>query len=192
MLKPGGPIASKEIADNAVITQKIAASAVTTAKINATAVTAAKIAPDAITATKIAASAVTTVKIKAGNVTTTSLAASAVTTAKIKAANVTTTSLAASAVTAAKLKASALDYIKYHGQTSKVLTATSTASLAAAGFIPEGVIVTPWTASFVFKRLRAKPTTSKVTLEFGLLNASGRILAASIRTVSFYYEYMRP
>jgi len=40
--------------------------------------------------------------------------------------------------------------------------------------------------------LTAKPTTSKAIVEFGLLNASGRILNPSTRTVSFYYEYMRP
>ena len=152
MFSNHGPISSKEIADDAVITQKIAASAVTTAKINATAVTAAKIAPNAVTTTKIAASA----------------------------------------VTAAKLKASALDYIKYKGQTGGALSAAGKASLATAGFIPEGVIVTPWTASFMFKRMCSKPATSKVTLEFGVLTATGFVKNPSTRTVSFYYEYMRP
>ena len=132
----------------------------------------------AVTTAKIAASAVTTPKIKALNVTTTSLAASAVTTAKIKAGNVTTTSLAASAQVS-------------RGQTSKLLNASGRASLTTTGYGVLGVIVVPWTASFVMKRLVTKPTTSKVTMEFGVLNASGRILNASIRTVSFYYEYVK-
>ena len=192
MFSNHGPISSKEIADDAVITQKIAASAVTTAKINATAVTAAKIGTSAVTATKIAQGAVITTKIAASAVTTAKINATAVTAAKIAPNAVTTTKIAASAVTAAKLKASALDYIKYKGQTGATLSALGRRSLVTAGFIPEGVIVIPWTASFVFKRLVSKPSTSIVTLEFGLLTATGFVTNPSARVVSFYYEYMRP
>ena len=162
MFSNHGPISSKEIADDAVITQKIAALAVTNAKLGASAVTATKIAALAVINAKLGADAVTATKI------------------------------AASAVTAAKLKASALDYIKYKGQTGGALSAAGKASLATAGFIPEGVIVTPWTASFMFKRMCSKPATSKVTLEFGVLTATGFVKNPSTRTVSFYYEYMRP
>lgn len=119
-----------------------------------------------------------TAEIADNAVITQKIAASAVTTAKIKAANVTTTSLAASAQVS-------------RGQTSKLLNANGRASLTTTGYSVLGAIVVPWTASFVMKRLVTKPTTSKVTLEFGMLNASGRILNASIRTVSFYYEYVK-
>jgi len=77
------------------------------------------------------------------------------------------------------------------GQTSKTLNASGRASLVTSGDDIDGVIVVPWTSSFIANRLVTKPATSKVTLEFKLLNASGRMLNASIRTVSFYYEFVR-
>ena len=112
MLKPGGPIATKEIADLAVTTQKIAASAVTTAKINATAVTAAKIGTSAVTATKIAGSAVTSAKINTSAVTTAKIASLNVTTGKIAASAITTAKINATAVTAAKIGTSAVTATK--------------------------------------------------------------------------------
>ena len=200
------------IGDGEIKNRMLAASAVTATKIAVSAVTASKIGVSAVTTSKIAASAVTTPKIKAGNVMATSLGTSAVTTAKIASlavttgkigasavtatkiavSAVTTAKIAASAITAAKLIASALDYIKYHGQDSRLLNASGRASFATTGFIPEGVFVVPWTASFIFIRLGTKPTTSKVTLEFGLRKSMSLVVNASTRTVSFYYEYMRP
>ena len=198
-----GPITGDEIAACAVTTAKINTSAVTTAKIAACDVTTTLINDSAVTTGKINTSAVTTAKIAACDVTTTlindsavttgKINTSAITTEKIAASDITTTLINASAVTAAKLKASALDYIKYHGVVSDAaLSAAGQYSLATAGFTPEGVIAVPLAhTSIVFQGLATIPATSKATLSFRTLTATGFMKATS-NTITFYYEYMRP
>ena len=80
----------------------------------------------------------------------------------------------------------------YKGQSGGALDANGCASIATAGFIPEGIFAVPWTATHVFSRVKTKPTTSKVTLEFKSVTANGSLVTANGATCSFYYEYRRP
>ena len=152
-----------------------------------------KTATIASRAAKIAASAVTAAKIDADAITTAKIAASAVTAAKIDADAITTAKIAASAVTADKLAASALDYIKEHGYEGGELDDSGYYTISVSGYIPDGGVAIPYTANMISLGLKAKPTDSAVTFQFGkqIENSDVFYIGVSSYTCSFYYETMR-
>ena len=188
-----GPLTGGEIAASAITTAKINTAAVTTSKIAESAVTSSKIKALAVGASELAASAVTTTKINANAVTSTKIAAANVVATSIGTSAVISAKIAASAVTAIKLRASSLDYIVYKGVVSDAgLSNTGLCSIATAGFIPQGVIAVPLAhTSIIFAGVRTIPATSKPTLLFKTLTATG-VLRSTSNTITFYYEYMRP
>ena len=102
------PVATADIAEDAVTTSKIKNLNVTSAKLASGAVTATKIEGGAVGNVKIADGAVTTEKIADGNVTTDKLGSGAVTSTKIASGAVTTTKIASGAVTTAKIDMAAV------------------------------------------------------------------------------------
>ena len=97
------PVATDDIAANAVVTAKVADASITSDKLADNAVVTAKVADASITSDKLADNAVTSDKLAANAVTSDKLAANAVVTAKVANASITSDKLADNAVVTAKI-----------------------------------------------------------------------------------------